>query len=95
MTETVREELKAAQENAEEEYDLWAAKRAQESDEWAALGFGVIDAPKPTITSAIKLVKANWGKIGTLAAAFGIPIGVAEPGAFGKVFNLLSNFWPF
>lgn len=51
---------------------------------------------KPVNMNAITgLVKSNWGKIATMGAAFGVPLGVADTGAFKSVLGVLSNFWPF
>ena len=41
------------------------------------------------------LITDNWKTISAVGAGFGLPIAAADPGAFGKVFDLLTNFLPF
>ena len=46
-------------------------------------------------TEAFGFVKKHWKTIGMVATAFGVPVGMADPGAFVSVLGALKNMWPF
>lgn len=89
----IAEALKSARASANLEYGLWSKKYTKEKQEWEELGYG--KAAKPKIDSLVRLATNNWGKIATVGTAFGLPLGVADPGAFKTVLGVLGNFWPF
>jgi|TARA_R110000751_G_scaffold273420_1_gene374176 hypothetical protein len=89
----IAEALKVAKAAADVEHSEWVQSRAREAAEWAELGYGKPATPK--LNAITSLVKDNWGKIATVGAAFGLPLGVADPGAFAKVLGVLGNIWPF
>ena len=78
---------------ATEQYLEYIEYVKENNQAWAKAGFG--NAPVTKMNDVIELAKANWGKIITVAAAFGVPLGVADTGAFKSILGVLSNFWPF
>lgn len=44
---------------------------------------------------AVALVKNNWGKISAVVAAAGMPVALADEGAFETVKWFMSKLWPF
>lgn len=89
----VGQALKTAKANADTEYAAWLEKRTKEASDWATLGYGKQAAPG--VSQIVSLVKGNWGQIATVGAAFGLPLGVADTGAFASILGVLGNFWPF
>ena len=39
--------------------------------------------------------KEHWKTVSVAAGAFGLPVGLADPGAFVTILGALSNLWPF
>ncbi len=94
MSSEAREALATAQENANKAYDDWMTRLNNEKTAWLTLGYGD-SKTKLDINKIKSLITKNWKTITAVGAAFGVPIGIADSGSFNKVFDLLSNFWPF
>ena len=91
----IRNDLIEAKKAADTAYTDWYSEQLSEGEEWAELGYGDIVKGIPSVLNIIRLVKDNWGKIAVVGAGFGIPVGVADPGAFKAVLGVVSNLWPF
>jgi hypothetical protein len=46
-------------------------------------------------TELIIFTKKHWKTISLLAGAFGLPVGLADPGAFTSILGIFKNLWPF
>lgn len=95
MSAGAREALEKAQEAADDAYENWIAQVHLDGSSWAALGYDDSHGSEFDLDSLKYLIKDNWGKIAAVGAAFGIPLGVADSGAFKGILGLLGNFWPF
>ncbi len=73
---------------AKAEADKAHALYIKAGEGWAVAGYGV-DKSKMNLKGLIALVKKNWKTISAVAAAFGIPIGLADSGAFSKILDFL------
>lgn len=51
------------------------------------------DSVKENVKGVFKFASDNWGKIMSVATAFGVPIAAADPGAFEGVFGLVKSFF--
>jgi hypothetical protein len=90
-----REAFIKAKAMTDEAYEDYRRFVDEESVKWAEVGYGDIAKGIPSISNMVNLAKDNWGKIAAVGAGFGIPVGVADPGAFKAVLGVISNLWPF
>ena len=95
MSTGVREALVKARAIADTAYEEWMDKVSIEEVAWQDIGYGKSSGPNLDPSKVVGLVQDNWGKIATTAGAFGIPLGIADTGAFTGALGVLSNFWPF
>ena len=95
MSAGAREGLVKARAIADTAYEEWVDKVSIEEVAWQDVGYGKSGGSKLDPSKIVGLVQANWGKIATTAVAFGIPLGIADTGAFTGALGVLSNFWPF
>ena len=90
-----REAFVKAKAMADEAYKDYRRFVDEEGAKWTEVGYGSTAEGVPSVSNLINIMKDNWGKIAAVGAGFGIPVGVADPGAFKAVFGVLSNLWPF
>lgn len=76
---------------------IWLEQKEQFAEAEKAYN-ALMGKTKVTPEKLTALLKDNWGKIASIAAAFGIPLGAADPGAFSGIiskFSGLLSFLPF
>ena len=94
MSAGVRESLSKAQAAADQAYDEWLEKVHEDMLKWEEFGYSNAKSHVLSIESLKTLAKANWGKLATLGAAFGVPVAVSDTGAFGTVLGLVKTLLP-
>jgi hypothetical protein len=94
MSAGVRESLSKAQAAADQAYDEWLEKVHEDTLKWGEFGYSNAGSYSLSIENLQTLAKANWGKLATLGAAFGIPVAVSDTGAFGTVLGLVKTLLP-
>jgi hypothetical protein len=94
MSAGVRESLSKAKAAADEAYDEWLEKVHEDTLKWGEFGYSNAESNIFDIENLKELAKANWGKLATVGAAFGIPIAVSDTGAFGTVLGLFKTLIP-
>jgi hypothetical protein len=79
--------------NLDAEYAKFRAYADQVEAKYAALS-----GKQPlagSLTKLVPFIKDHWKEISVVAAAAGIPIGAADPGAFTGILSSVSGLWPF
>jgi hypothetical protein len=94
MSAGVRESLSKAQAAADQAYDKWLETVHEDTVKWGEFGYSNAESHVFSIESLKTLAKANWGKLATLGAAFGVPVAVSDTGAFGTVIGLAKTLLP-
>ena len=95
MSAGAREALTKAKAVADTAYEEWVDKTSDDRVAWQEIGYGAQPGSKLNPQNLVDFTKDNWGKVVAVATAFGIPLGVADIGAFKGVLNVMANFWPF
>jgi len=95
MSVSAREALTKARAVADTAYEEWMSNTHDDKTAWQEIGYGIQSESALDPSNWGDLVKTHWGKLVAVTAAFGIPLGVADVGAFKGVLGVISNFWPF
>jgi hypothetical protein len=94
MSAGVRESLSKAKAAADQAYDEWLEKIHEDTLKWGEVGYSNTESHALSIGNLKTFATANWGKLATLGAAFGIPVAAADTGAFGTVIGLAKTLLP-
>ena len=94
MSAGVRESLSKAKAAADQAYDKWLETVHEDTLQWNESGYNKVESHSLSIESLKTFTTANWGKLVTLGAAFGIPVAAADTGAFGTVIGLAKTLLP-
>jgi hypothetical protein len=94
MSAGIRESLSKAKAAADQAYDEWVETVHEDMLKWDECGYSKVESHALSIGNLKTFATANWGKLATLGAAFGIPVAASDTGAFGTVIGLAKTLLP-